>query len=75
MFILPAGFTGKNQPKLKNEYNMDENEAESETDKQAALAGNDKNLNGKYLCECCFCFWFLLELMLTDLILFLYLAI
>ncbi|XP_020038761.1 Golgi membrane protein 1 [Castor canadensis] len=36
---------GKNQPKLRNEYNMDENEAESETDKQAALAGNDKNLN------------------------------
>lgn len=26
---------------------MDENEAESETDKQAALAGNDRNLNGK----------------------------
>ena len=25
---------------------MDENEAESETDKQAALAGNDRNLNG-----------------------------
>lgn len=25
---------------------MDENEAESETDKQAALAGNDRNVNG-----------------------------
>ncbi|XP_006916141.1 Golgi membrane protein 1 [Pteropus alecto] len=28
-----------------DEYNMDENEAESETDKQAALAGNDRNVN------------------------------
>ncbi|KAB1252278.1 Golgi membrane protein 1, partial [Camelus dromedarius] len=28
-----------------DEYNMDENEAESETDKQAALVGNDKNRN------------------------------
>lgn len=26
---------------------MDENEAESETDKQAALAGNDRNIDGK----------------------------
>lgn len=38
---------GRNQQKLGGEedYNMDENEAESETDKQAALAGNDRNLN------------------------------
>ncbi|XP_037349597.1 Golgi membrane protein 1 [Talpa occidentalis] len=37
---------GRNQQKLgDDDYNMDENEAESETDKQAALAGNDKNLN------------------------------
>lgn len=28
-----------------DDYNMDENEAESETDKQAALAGNDRNVN------------------------------
>ncbi|CAK6444196.1 unnamed protein product [Pipistrellus nathusii] len=27
------------------DYNKDENEAESETDKQAALAGNDRNVN------------------------------
>jgi hypothetical protein len=26
---------------------MDENEAESEREKQAALAGNDRNINGK----------------------------
>lgn len=39
---------GRNQQKLgaDDDYNMDENEAESETDKQAALAGNDKNRNG-----------------------------
>ncbi|VFV27176.1 golgi membrane protein 1 [Lynx pardinus] len=38
---------GRNQQKLGGEedYNIDENEAESETDKQAALAGNDRNLN------------------------------
>ncbi|XP_045738289.1 Golgi membrane protein 1 isoform X1 [Mirounga angustirostris] len=38
---------GRHQQKLGGEenYNMDENEAESETDKQAALAGNDRNLN------------------------------
>ncbi|KAG8512232.1 Golgi membrane protein 1, partial [Galemys pyrenaicus] len=37
---------GRNQQKLgDDDYNMDENEAESETDKQAALAENDKNLN------------------------------
>uniref|UniRef100_A0A673TXZ6 Golgi membrane protein 1 n=2 Tax=Suricata suricatta TaxID=37032 RepID=A0A673TXZ6_SURSU len=38
---------GRNQRRLGGEedYNMDENEAESETDKQAALAGNDRNLN------------------------------
>uniref|UniRef100_G3T950 Golgi membrane protein 1 n=1 Tax=Loxodonta africana TaxID=9785 RepID=G3T950_LOXAF len=40
---------GKNQQKLggDDDYNMDENEAESERDKQAALVGNDKSLNGK----------------------------
>ncbi|XP_003407809.1 Golgi membrane protein 1 [Loxodonta africana] len=38
---------GKNQQKLggDDDYNMDENEAESERDKQAALVGNDKSLN------------------------------
>lgn len=43
-----ANFTGRNQQKLEgdDDYSMDENEAESETDKQAALAGNDRNVNG-----------------------------
>lgn len=38
---------GRNQQKLgaDDDYNMDENEAESEADKQAALAGNDKSRN------------------------------
>ncbi|KAF5912654.1 hypothetical protein HPG69_007643 [Diceros bicornis minor] len=38
---------GRNQQKLggDDDYNMDENEAESERDKQAALAGNDRNVN------------------------------
>lgn len=38
---------GRNQQKLEgdDDYTMDENEAESETDKQAALAGNDRNVN------------------------------
>uniref|UniRef100_A0A8D2DYX6 Golgi membrane protein 1 n=1 Tax=Sciurus vulgaris TaxID=55149 RepID=A0A8D2DYX6_SCIVU len=37
---------GKTQQRLADDdYNMDENEAESETDKQAALAGNDRNVN------------------------------
>eukprot|EP00069_Balaena_mysticetus_P019801 bmy_12568T0 len=38
---------GRKQQKLgaDDDYNMDENEAESETDKQAALAGNDRNGN------------------------------
>ncbi|XP_003783039.1 Golgi membrane protein 1 [Otolemur garnettii] len=42
-----AAEEGRNQQKLgeDDDYNMDENEAESETDKQAALAGNDGNLN------------------------------
>ncbi|XP_012495513.1 PREDICTED: Golgi membrane protein 1 [Propithecus coquereli] len=42
-----AAEEGRNQQKAggDDDYNMDENEAESETDKQAALAGNDKNLN------------------------------
>lgn len=48
-YVLCANFTGRNQQKLRGEddYNMDENEAESETDKQAALAGNDRNIDGK----------------------------
>ncbi|KAK1334397.1 hypothetical protein QTO34_005401 [Cnephaeus nilssonii] len=39
---------GRNEQKVggDDDYNMDENEAESETDKQAALAGNDRNVNG-----------------------------
>lgn len=37
-------FTGRNQG---DEYSMDENEAESERDKQAVLAGNDRDINGK----------------------------
>ncbi|XP_069901865.1 Golgi membrane protein 1 isoform X2 [Globicephala melas] len=42
---------GRNQqkPGAEDDYNMDENEAESETDKQAALAGNDRNGNGTSL--------------------------
>ncbi|KAM5183271.1 Golgi membrane protein 1 isoform 1-T1 [Callospermophilus lateralis] len=41
-----AAKEGRNQQRLADDdYNIDENEAESETDKQAALAGNDKNLN------------------------------
>ncbi|KAL4689382.1 hypothetical protein H8959_012173 [Pygathrix nigripes] len=42
-----AAREGGNQQKLRGEddYNMDENEAESETDKQAALAGNDRNID------------------------------
>ncbi|XP_053432896.1 Golgi membrane protein 1 [Nycticebus coucang] len=42
-----AAEEGRNQQKLgdDDDYNMDENEAESETDKQAALAENDRNLN------------------------------
>lgn len=41
-----AGEDGRNQKKGgEDDYNMDENEAESETDKQEALAWDDKNLN------------------------------
>lgn len=42
-----AGEEGRNQQKLEgdDDYSMDENEAESETDKQAALAGSDRNVN------------------------------
>ncbi|XP_049640345.1 Golgi membrane protein 1 [Suncus etruscus] len=37
---------GRNQKKVgDDDYNMDENEAESETDKQAALVWNDQKLN------------------------------
>ncbi|XP_069891567.1 Golgi membrane protein 1 isoform X2 [Dipodomys merriami] len=43
---LKRGKKGKHEHKLgDDEYNMDENEAESERDKQAALAENDKNSN------------------------------
>nr|XP_034823357.1 Golgi membrane protein 1 isoform X2 [Pan paniscus] len=46
-----AAGEGRNQQKLRgdDDYNMDENEAESETDKQAALAGNDRNIDGTLL--------------------------
>ncbi|XP_066113063.1 Golgi membrane protein 1 [Saccopteryx bilineata] len=42
-----ASEEGRNQQKMggDDDYNVDENEAESETDKQAALAGNDKDVN------------------------------
>ncbi|XP_005387979.1 PREDICTED: Golgi membrane protein 1 [Chinchilla lanigera] len=41
-----AAREGQNQQKTgADDYNLDENEAESETDKQAALAGSDRNLN------------------------------
>ncbi|XP_040476122.1 Golgi membrane protein 1 isoform X2 [Ursus maritimus] len=48
-----AGEAGRHQQKLggEDDYNMDENEAESETEKQAALAGSDSNLNGKRCAE------------------------
>ncbi|CAK6433910.1 unnamed protein product [Pipistrellus nathusii] len=44
---LDADEEGRNEQKVggDDDYNMDENEAESETDKQAALAGNDRNVN------------------------------
>ena len=44
-----ANFIGRNQQKPggDDDYNIDENEAESERDKQAALAGNDKSVNGE----------------------------
>lgn len=47
--VVCANITGRNEQKVggDDDYNMDENEAESETDKQAALAGNDRNVNGK----------------------------
>lgn len=46
--VVCANVTGRNEQKVggDDDYNMDENEAESETDKQAALAGNDRNVNG-----------------------------
>ncbi|XP_055128060.1 Golgi membrane protein 1 isoform X2 [Symphalangus syndactylus] len=42
-----AAREGRNQqkPRGEDDYNIDENEAESETDKQAALAGNDRNID------------------------------
>lgn len=40
---------GRNQKKVgEDDYNMDENEAESETDKQAALVWNDQKLNDNF---------------------------
>lgn len=42
-----AGFTEKNQQQLRDDYDTDENEAESERDKQAVLAGNDGDKNGR----------------------------
>lgn len=46
--VVCVNVTGRNEQKVggDDDYNMDENEAESETDKQAALAGNDRNVNG-----------------------------
>ncbi|XP_021503461.1 Golgi membrane protein 1 isoform X1 [Meriones unguiculatus] len=40
-----AAEKGGSQQRLGNEYNLDENEAGSERDKQAVLAGNDRNIN------------------------------
>ncbi|XP_021035542.1 Golgi membrane protein 1 [Mus caroli] len=40
-----AAEEGGGQKNLGDEYDMDENEAESEREKQAALAGNDRNIN------------------------------
>lgn len=46
MSVWCAGFTGGGQQNVGEEYDLDENEAESEREKQAALAGNDRNING-----------------------------
>ncbi|XP_028627935.1 Golgi membrane protein 1 [Grammomys surdaster] len=40
-----AAEEGGGQQNLGEEYNLDENEAESEREKQAALAGSDRNIN------------------------------
>ncbi|XP_031215362.1 Golgi membrane protein 1 [Mastomys coucha] len=40
-----AAEEGGGQQNLGDEYEQDENEAESEREKQAALAGNDRNIN------------------------------
>ena len=40
-----ASEEGGGQKNPGDEYDMDENEAESEREKQAALAGNDRNIN------------------------------
>lgn len=45
--VWPAGFTGGDQQNLGDDYNLNENEAEPEREKQAALAGDDRNLSGK----------------------------
>lgn len=52
LFFFLLVFPDKQRPEAVNQnkgidYNLDENEAESETDKQAALAGNEHNLHGK----------------------------
>lgn len=49
IFIDKQGVEAGNQNNIAVDYNSDENEAESETDKQAALAGNENNLHGKNL--------------------------
>lgn len=48
VLCVVCAVSGRNEQKVggDDDYNMDENEAESETDKQAALAGNDRNVNG-----------------------------
>lgn len=43
--VWPAGFTGGDQQNLGDDYNLNENEAEPEREKQAALAGDDRNLS------------------------------
>ncbi|XP_052013381.1 Golgi membrane protein 1 isoform X2 [Apodemus sylvaticus] len=40
-----AAEEGRGQQNVGEEYDLDENEAESEREKQAALAGNDRNIN------------------------------
>lgn len=47
MCVWRARFTGGDQQNLGDDYNLNENEAEPEREKQAALAGDDRNLSGK----------------------------
>lgn len=51
------GIRRVNQDSKGVDYNLDVNEAESETDKQAALVDQPNNFNGKFLCypSCIFC--------------------